>query len=225
VTLRSAGDADSFKLRGFSIRVALSPVPGGGTKLVVSSSAKDMDLTDEYDFGQSAFAAHLPSSGHGFTGLRYFSRAPSEPQLQYFCGAFAPGEDATTQDASQSHPGPASAPEDFARCDVSLVARDGTVEERRTVEVARPGGADARPLTLGPFDFGSTYVAGDFDSGGIHLSAGLANAGLAADLYQLVGTEKPANILSTSGFTGRRTITHATSGRALSYRCSMVRGS
>lgn len=210
--LQNIGDTDAFAIGDFRFDVRYGASSDGGAKLDLSTRAGGATIGSSYDFGTATVPAHLPASGHGFTGLRYMNHPGSGSEIQYFCGAFNAAADLTDDAASQSSPGPGAPAGSTVKC--TITASDGTNTERRELVVS----TDSMRENIAGFSFSAGYTPGSYDSGGVVIGAGpTADPDLVHTLYALNGTEMPNDLMPTGGFTGVRTIENGSA--TLSYRC------
>lgn len=212
--LEPGATATVVSVGDFEVTLAASANDTGGRALDLRVGSGEGAAASRYDFGAHRAAAHLPASGHGFTGLRYVSHPQSGSELQYFCGAYPAGVDVTDDSASQQHPGP-SVPKGRVSCEVELL-EEGTSTEARTVGP----GLDA-PERVGPFSFGVQYLEPEYDAGGVMVDVSADGAPHLHVLYQLSGPGLPANTLPDPSFTGVQTV-EGPGAASLRWRCAVV---
>ncbi len=173
-------------------------------------------ISERYDFGTAIAAAHLPSGGHGFTGLRYLTHPTSGSELQYFCGGYDASTDFSDEAFSQSTPGPAAPASSTISCALTLTDATGAVLSNEVLVV---DSATPRSASVGEFSFEARRVAGEYDSGGIMIDASMPGVPrLLHSLYQTHGGDVPMNLVQGPSFTGERTLTEP-GGSTLTYAC------
>ncbi len=208
VRLAAPGDERRVELGDVTVRASLDDSTSGGARLLLAFDLGAMTIDDVYDFGDQRFPANLPAGGHGFTGLHYLAHPGSNSELQYHCSA---GETA----------GPPAAAPGVIRCEwitESLEASNGFL----AVDPSKASGMQpvSEAVRLPPFRVGVAYTRGEFESGGVTIDLGAGKRGGVHVLYQLHGSDVPANLfVADGGFTGTTTIRPRKGGESLSHRC------
>lgn len=210
VRLAAPGDERTFERGDFRVRVGLDDSAAGGGRLVLAFDAGAMSVDDVYDFGAQPFPANLPAGGHGFTGLHYLEHPRSGSELQYSCGA---GETA----------GPPAATPAVIRCEWIAEALEGSNGffslDPRKAHGTKPV-SDGAELT--PYRVGASYLPGGMESGGVTVDLAAGKRGGVHVLYQLHGSDVPANLFAEQGgFTGTTTVRLDKVDTRVSHRCAV----
>lgn len=208
VKLAVPGDGRSFELGDARVRVALDDSPDGGARLLLAFDLDKLLIDDVYDFGAASFPANLPGSGHGFTGLHYLAHPESNSELQYTC---------TAGDAA----GPVVTSPSAIQCEwiiAELEASNGvlTLDPGKAHDMR---GVGARERVDG-FELDAGYMPGGYDSGGVSVDVTAPGGGGVHVLYQLAGSDLPANLFGgAGGFTGTSTMRKRSGGPRFSHHC------
>lgn len=209
-----------FQLRDFDFSVQVGESKGGGRELLVSAKVGHAEISERYDFGAHGGAAHLPDGGHGFTGLRYLTHPKSSAEVQFWCGSYDAKVDVKDEMAAQSAPGPSAPKGSTLECNAAVLDAGGKTLDAKTLDAKTLDPAESPKVRLGDFEIEARYFPGEYDSGGLVFDVSSKDMPrVVHSLYQLNGSDLPANIIASPSFTGVHELKATGSTQRLRYSC------